>query len=107
VIATHSPQLLSNAKSEMNFVKIIEDGTLIERTPRFYGREINTILYELMDVEERNEPAGCICADILKGKQKPTQCKLFGTACTPSSPVGPCMVSTEGPCSAYYKYWRK
>jgi len=55
IIATHSPQLLSNAKSEMNFVKIIEDGALVERTPRFYGREINTILYELMDVEERNE----------------------------------------------------
>lgn len=55
IIATHSPQLLSNAKSEMNFVKIIEDGALVEKTPRFYGREINTILYELMDVEERNE----------------------------------------------------
>jgi len=39
----------------MNFVKIIEDGALVERTPLFYGREINTILYELMDVEERNE----------------------------------------------------
>ncbi|RLD53524.1 MAG: hypothetical protein DRJ01_19270, partial [Bacteroidetes bacterium] len=55
IIATHSPQLLSNAKSEMNFVKIIEEGALVENTPRFYGREINTILYELMDVEERNE----------------------------------------------------
>lgn len=55
VIATHSPQLLSNAKSDLNFVKIIEDGELIENTPRFYGREINTILYELMGVEERNK----------------------------------------------------
>lgn len=55
VIATHSPQLLSNAKSDLNFVKIIEDGALIESTPKYYGREINTILYELMGVEERNK----------------------------------------------------
>ena len=55
VIATHSPQLLSNAQSELNFVKIIEDGALIKNTPKYYGREINTILYELMGVEERNE----------------------------------------------------
>jgi predicted ATPase len=55
VIATHSPQLLSNAKTEMNFVKIIEDGLLIKNTPKHYGREIGTILYDLMDVEERNE----------------------------------------------------
>lgn len=55
IIATHSPQLLSNAKSELNFVKIIEDGDLIENTPKHYGREINSILYELMGVEERNK----------------------------------------------------
>ena len=55
VIATHSPQLLSNAKSDLNFVKIIEDGDLVENTPRYYGREINTILYELMGVKERNK----------------------------------------------------
>jgi len=55
VIATHSPQLLSNAQSELNFVKIIEEGSLIENTPKHYGREINTILYELMGVEERNK----------------------------------------------------
>ncbi|WP_405565304.1 AAA family ATPase [Polaribacter sp. Asnod6-C07] len=55
VIATHSPQLLSNAQSEVNFVKIIEDGGLIENTPKYYGREINSILYELMGVKERNK----------------------------------------------------
>lgn len=55
VIATHSPQLLSNAKSDLNFVKIIEDGELIENTPKHYGREINSILYDLMGVEERNK----------------------------------------------------
>lgn len=54
VIATHSPQLLGNAKPELNFVKIIEDGALIENTPHYYGRTVGTILYELMGVEERN-----------------------------------------------------
>jgi len=47
--------LLSNAKSDLNFVKIIEDGSLVENTPKYYGREISSILYNLMGVEERNE----------------------------------------------------
>jgi len=55
VIATHSPQLLGNAKPELNFVKIIEDGALVENTPNYYGRTVGTILYELMGVEERNQ----------------------------------------------------
>lgn len=55
LIATHSPQLLSNANPEKTFVKIIEDGQLVEQTPKYYGREISSILYNLMGVEERNE----------------------------------------------------
>jgi len=50
------------------------------------------------------EPAGCICGDILRGVKPPADCKLFGKACTPEYPVGPCMVSSEGSCSAYYLY---
>ncbi len=46
----------------------------------------------------------CICGDILKGKANPKDCKVFGTVCTPSSPLGSCMVSSEGACAAYYKY---
>lgn len=46
----------------------------------------------------------CICGDILKGKAKPFDCKVFGKACTPKNPMGSCMVSSEGACSAYYKY---
>ncbi len=46
----------------------------------------------------------CICGEILKGKAKPTDCKLFGRACKPDSPFGSCMVSSEGACAAYYKY---
>jgi hydrogenase expression/formation protein HypD len=48
--------------------------------------------------------AGCRCGEVLKGKMAPNQCPLFDKACTPATPVGPCMVSTEGGCAAYYKY---
>ncbi|MEZ7195819.1 hydrogenase formation protein HypD [Pseudodesulfovibrio karagichevae] len=57
-------------------------------------------------IEIKESPAlpGCKCGDILKGVKQPDQCPLFGKACTPANPVGPCMVSTEGSCAAYYKY---
>ena len=50
------------------------------------------------------EPVGCICGDILRGVKTPADCRLFGKACTPEHPVGPCMVSSEGSCSAHYLY---
>ena len=50
------------------------------------------------------EPKGCICGDVLRGVKMPADCQLFGKACTPQYPVGPCMVSAEGACSAYYLY---
>jgi hydrogenase expression/formation protein HypD len=49
-------------------------------------------------------PKDCSCGDVLKGRIKPNECPLFGTACTPENPVGPCMVSSEGSCAAYHKY---
>jgi hydrogenase expression/formation protein HypD len=55
-----------------------------------------------------NEPIDdhklCICGQILKGLAGPKDCKVFGTACTPSSPLGSCMVSSEGACNAYYRF---
>ena len=48
----------------------------------------------------------CACGEILRGLKKPTDCKIFGTACTPESPIGSCMVSPEGSCAAYYSYGR-
>ncbi|UKO98948.1 hydrogenase formation protein HypD [Nostoc sp. UHCC 0870] len=48
----------------------------------------------------------CQCGEILKGVLKPWECKVFGTACTPETPIGTCMVSSEGACAAYYKYGR-
>lgn len=53
---------------------------------------------------EPKEDKGCICGEILKGLKKPSDCKLFGKACTPSDPVGACMVSSEGACAAYFRY---
>lgn len=50
--------------------------------------------------------SACRCGDVMLGVIVPPQCKLFARACTPESPVGPCMVSTEGACAAYYKYER-
>lgn len=50
------------------------------------------------------EAKGCRCGEILKGIKTPPECGLFGKKCTPEHPVGPCMVSSEGTCSAYYKY---
>jgi len=55
-----------------------------------------------VDIDET--PAGCSCGDVLKGLRRPDACPLFGTACTPGHPVGPCMVSSEGSCAAYFKY---
>ncbi|GHT83138.1 hydrogenase expression/formation protein hypD2 [Betaproteobacteria bacterium] len=49
---------------------------------------------------------GCACGAILRGEQAPTDCKLFATACTPHTPVGSCMVSSEGACAAHYNYGR-
>jgi len=50
------------------------------------------------------EPQGCACGEILRGIKSPPECPLFGGACTPVHPVGPCMVSAEGACAAHYRY---
>ena len=57
-------------------------------------------------IEAGHENPACACGEVLKGKQRPPDCALFGTGCTPEHPVGPCMVSSEGTCSAYFKYLR-
>jgi hydrogenase expression/formation protein HypD len=53
------------------------------------------------------EMPGCRCGDVICGRKLPPECPLFGKVCTPRNPVGPCMVSSEGSCAAYYRYhWR-
>lgn len=55
-------------------------------------------------VEPTRETRGCRCGDVLRGVITPNECPLFGRACTPENPVGPCMVSSEGSCAAYWRY---
>ncbi|WP_457665132.1 hydrogenase formation protein HypD [Thiolapillus sp.] len=70
--------------------------------------------YEAFDAEKRfdmsaiqaSDVRGCECPRILRGVKIPTDCKLFGTVCTPENPMGSCMVSSEGACSAYWSYGR-
>ena len=50
------------------------------------------------------DPTSCQCGEVLKGVLKPWQCKVFGSACTPETPLGALMVSSEGACAAYYQY---
>jgi hydrogenase expression/formation protein HypD len=57
-----------------------------------------------LDFNDTRETRGCICGDILRAVKTPADCLLFKTACTPEHPVGPCMVSAEGACSAYFLY---
>ena len=59
--------------------------------------------YSLPEMKGKPNPA-CRCGDVLQGKCKPSDCKVFGKVCTPLHPVGACMVSDEGACSAYYQY---
>ena len=66
---------------------------------RFDAREVFGI-----EIKPAPEPAGCRCGEVIRGAIDPPDCGLFGRACTPARPVGPCMVSREGSCSAHYKY---
>ena len=56
-------------------------------------------------VEPTVEPKGCRCGDVLRAHMAPNECPLFRRVCTPENPVGPCMVSSEGSCAAYYRYY--
>ncbi len=59
--------------------------------------------FNMPEIKGRPNPA-CRCGDVLQGKCKPSDCKVFGKVCTPLHPVGACMVSDEGACAAYYQY---
>ena len=72
---------------------------------KYKHRDINSVIkIETLFISGPQEPKGCSCGEILKGMKTPDECPLFAGVCTPESPVGACMVSTEGSCAAYYKY---
>jgi len=100
------------ARELMNEVFVVEDTAwrglgMIEKSglgikPE-YG-QFDAVRRLEIEVEEVPEPAGCRCGDILKGHCLPPDCPLYNKRCTSLNPVGPCMVSTEGTCAAYYRY---
>lgn len=96
---------------------------VFELRPRFEWRGLGSVPYSALrirsefadlDAETRfelsekasREVKSCECPAILRGAKKPTDCKLFGTVCTPDNPMGSCMVSSEGACAAYWTYGR-
>ena len=57
-----------------------------------------------IDFSQSKKPTGCRCGEIIRGTLSPKQCPMFGKACTPENPYGPCMVSQEGACNNYFRY---
>lgn len=70
-----------------------------------YAKYDAEVIYkDVLPIAEIEDHKLCICGDILRGMAKPPECTIFGTACKPTTPIGSCMVSSEGACAAYYKY---
>ncbi|MBW1660389.1 MAG: hydrogenase formation protein HypD [Deltaproteobacteria bacterium] len=82
-------------------IGVIADSGL-EIRPAFAAHDARR-LFDIQ-VPDPQIPKGCACGEILTARKTPPECRLYATLCTPADPVGPCMVSTEGTCAAYYKY---
>jgi hydrogenase expression/formation protein HypD len=94
-------ECMENCDAEWRGLGVIEgSGMKLRETYRDYDARIK---FGIPPMEGRANPA-CRCGEVLQGKCKSTDCPLFGKACTPQHPVGACMVSGEGACSAYYSY---
>lgn len=121
------------AEVENQYKRVVRDGgnpaalmmlsEVFELRPHFEWRGLGFIAqsalslraeYAEWDAEKRFEipgvrvadPKACQCGEVLKGAIRPWECKVFGTACTPETPIGTCMVSSEGACAAYFNYGR-
>jgi hydrogenase expression/formation protein HypD len=94
-------EVMEPCDAEWRGLGIIEDSGLKLRAP--YSDFDARIRFSLPKITGKSNPA-CRCGDVLQGKCIPSDCKVFGTGCTPQHPVGACMVSNEGACSAYYQY---
>ncbi|MEU6425004.1 hydrogenase formation protein HypD [Microbispora sp. NPDC046973] len=98
-------------------------GEVMELRPYFEWRGLGFISHSALRMREKYaaydaerlfdipgnrvaDPKACQCGEVLKGVLKPWECKVFGTACTPETPIGTCMVSSEGACAAYYNFGR-
>jgi hydrogenase expression/formation protein HypD len=67
-------------------------------------KEMDASLVFGIPYEDKKDPPGCLCGEILQGLKSPPECPFFETRCIPEDPVGPCMVSSEGSCAAFHKY---
>ncbi|MBL7069034.1 MAG: hydrogenase formation protein HypD [Candidatus Omnitrophica bacterium] len=95
-------EVFKTADSEWRGIGVIPaSGLAIKKDFRSFNSEEN---FKIRLPKRPRDKKGCICGEVLKGKRVPTDCRLFGKGCTPGHPVGPCMVSSEGACSAYFMY---
>ena len=112
-VVNHDGNLKAQALIEKYFEKMslfrwrglgnVPDSGLKLRTE--YNKYDAEIKYkDVLPIAEIEDHQLCICGDILRGMAKPQECTIFGTACKPTTPIGSCMVSSEGACAAYYKY---
>lgn len=87
------------------FPKIPKSGLKLREKYESYSarKKFSDSLKELKD-KKFEEPEGCLCGGVLRGVIESKECELFGEECTPSNPVGPCMVSREGACNIEYRY---
>jgi len=76
----------------------------LELKPGYAHLDAEKVFADILPTEPIDDHKLCICGTILKGLAKPMECKVFGKACTPNTPLGSCMVSSEGACNAYYRY---
>jgi len=81
---------------------IANSGLKLREMYKEYDAEL--VYKDVLPLEEIEDHKLCICGDILRGMANPPECTIFGTACKPTTPIGSCMVSSEGACAAYYKY---
>jgi len=112
-VVSHSGNLKAQALIDKYFEKVSlfrwrglgnvpNSGLKIRKEFEAYDAEI--YYKDILPIAEIEDHKLCICGDILRGMAKPKECTIFGTACKPTTPIGSCMVSSEGACSAYYKY---
>ncbi len=103
-----------NAKAKKLIKKVFEQADSVWRGIGKIERSGLKIKKKYEDLDAEKEfnvkvkksvlPKGCVCGKVLQGIKTPRECKLFGKKCTPRHPVGPCMVSSEGTCAAYFRY---
>ena len=112
-VVNHDGNLKAQALIEKYFEKmslfrwrglgnVPDSGLKLREEYEAYDAEIK--YKSVLPIAEIEDHKLCICGDILRGMAKPEECTIFGTACKPTTPIGSCMVSSEGACAAYYKY---